>query len=82
MPLVGAQENRKVVACKSLCLAHKSDKYCCTGDYADPKKCKPTVFARLFKFMCPQAYSYAYDDSPALKTCNATPYVVTFCPPN
>ncbi|XP_028792772.1 thaumatin-like protein [Neltuma alba] len=80
-PALSVQERGKVVACKSACLASQSQKYCCTGDYADPKKCRPTVFARLFKLICPSAYSYAYDDSAALQTCNATRYVITFCPP-
>ncbi|KAF5467334.1 hypothetical protein F2P56_017165, partial [Juglans regia] len=71
----------KVVGCKSACLAAKSDRYCCTGEFANPKSCKPTVFAHLFKAICPRAYSYAYDDSTALKTCRAPRYVITFCPP-
>ncbi|XP_054788214.1 thaumatin-like protein [Prosopis cineraria] len=80
-PALAVRRRGKIVACKSPCLAAKSDRYCCTGDYASPGKCKPTVFARLFKLICPQAYAYAYDDSTALKTCNATHYVITFCPP-
>lgn len=74
-------KGKKVVGCKSACLAAKSDKYCCTGDYANPNKCKPTVFAHLFKVICPHAYSYAYDDSTSLKSCKASRYVITFCPP-
>ncbi|PNY07507.1 thaumatin-like protein [Trifolium pratense] len=70
----------KVVGCKSACLATKSDKYCCTGEFADPKICKPTMFALVFKSVCPHAYSYAYDDSTALMRCLATRYVITFCP--
>lgn len=72
----------KVVGCKSACLAAKSDRYCCTGEFASPKMCKPSVFALLFKTICPRAYSYAYDDSVGLRTCKATRYVVTFCPSN
>ncbi|XP_062156975.1 thaumatin-like protein [Alnus glutinosa] len=72
----------KVVGCKSACLAAKSDRYCCTGEFANPKSCKPTVFNHLFKAICPRAYSYAYDDSTGLKTCMASRYVITFCPPN
>ncbi|KAJ9175747.1 hypothetical protein P3X46_014271 [Hevea brasiliensis] len=72
----------KVVGCKSACLAAKTDRYCCTGDYADPKSCKPTIFAHLFKAICPGAYSFAYDDASGLKTCKAPRYVITFCPPN
>lgn len=76
------QREGKVVGCKSACLAAKSDRYCCTGEFASPKSCKPSAFARLFKTVCPQAYSYAYDDSAGLKTCKAPGYVITFCPPN
>ncbi|EEF38126.1 Zeamatin precursor, putative [Ricinus communis] len=72
----------KVVGCKSACLAAKSDRYCCTGQFADPKSCQPTIFAHLFKAICPRAYSFAYDDASALKTCKAPGYVITFCPPN
>ncbi|XP_021910445.1 thaumatin-like protein [Carica papaya] len=71
----------KVVGCKSACLAARTDRYCCTGEFANPKSCKPSVFARLFKAICPKAYSYAYDDSSSLHTCRAPRYVITFCPP-
>ncbi|XP_004503196.1 thaumatin-like protein [Cicer arietinum] len=70
----------KVVGCKSACLATKSDKYCCSGEFADPNICKPTLFARVFKTVCPRAYSYAYDDSTSLMTCLAKRYAITFCP--
>ncbi|XP_042512238.1 thaumatin-like protein [Macadamia integrifolia] len=71
----------KVVGCKSACLAMKSAKYCCTGDYANPKSCQPSLFAHLFKAICPRAYSYAFDDSSSLHKCKAARYVITFCPP-
>lgn len=71
----------KVVACKSACLAAKSDRYCCTGEYGNPKSCKPSVFGHLFKAICPRAYSNAFDDSTGLKTCRAPRYAITFCPP-
>ncbi|KAL0341371.1 UNVERIFIED_CONTAM: Thaumatin-like protein [Sesamum radiatum] len=72
----------KVVGCKSACLATGADRYCCTGEYASPNTCKPTAFGHLFKAICPRAYSYAYDESSGLKTCRASRYVITFCPPN
>ncbi|KEH34729.1 thaumatin-like protein [Medicago truncatula] len=75
------KHNGKVVGCKSACLATKSDKYCCTGEFADPKICKPTMFARVFKSVCPHAYSYAYDDATGLMSCLANRYAITFCPP-
>ncbi|KAI4299547.1 hypothetical protein L6164_032994 [Bauhinia variegata] len=79
---LAVQSQGKVVGCKSACLAAKTDRYCCTGEFADPKSCKPSVFAHLFKAICPQAYSFAFDDSSGLKTCKAARYVITFCPPN
>ncbi|XP_073145995.1 thaumatin-like protein isoform X1 [Henckelia pumila] len=71
----------RVVGCKSACLAMRSARYCCTGEFSDPKSCKPTLFAHLFKAMCPRAYSYAFDDSSSLNKCRASRYVITFCPP-
>ncbi|KAM3344974.1 thaumatin-like protein isoform X1 [Capsicum galapagoense] len=71
----------KVVGCKSACLATNSPKYCCTGEYANKNTCKPTAFSRLFKTICPRAYSYAYDESTGLKSCKAPRYLITFCPP-
>ncbi|RWR86117.1 thaumatin-like protein [Cinnamomum micranthum f. kanehirae] len=71
----------KVVGCKSACTALKSAKYCCTGEYSTPKSCKPTLFSHLFKAICPHAYSFAYDDPTSLRTCRASRYVITFCPP-
>ncbi|KAK6929379.1 Thaumatin family [Dillenia turbinata] len=72
----------KVVGCKSACSATKSARYCCTGDFTSPTRCRPSVFAHLFKAICPGAYSYAYDDSTSLRKCGAPRYVITFCPPN
>ncbi|TYI87562.1 hypothetical protein E1A91_D04G143600v1 [Gossypium mustelinum] len=75
------KKGAKVVGCKSACLAMQSAKYCCTGEYGNPKTCKPTLFAHLFKAICPKAYSYAFDDSSSLNKCRASRYVITFCPP-
>ncbi|KAJ4849164.1 hypothetical protein Tsubulata_028904 [Turnera subulata] len=66
------RRNGKIVGCKSACLAMQSAKYCCTGEYANPKTCKPTLFANLFKAICPKAYSYAFDDSSSLNKCRAS----------
>ncbi|XP_052172531.1 thaumatin-like protein [Diospyros lotus] len=71
----------KVVGCKSACLAMQSAKYCCTGSYGNRDTCKPTLFAHLFKAICPKAYSYAFDDVSSLNKCRASRYVITFCPP-
>ncbi|KAJ8642379.1 hypothetical protein MRB53_019073 [Persea americana] len=79
--MLEVKRGERVVGCKSACFALKSDKYCCTGDYASPQSCKPTLYSNLFKAICPGAYSFAYDDSSSLRTCRAPRYVITFCPP-
>lgn len=71
----------RVVGCRSACQALKTDKYCCTGEFASPKSCRPTLFSTLFKSLCPRAYSFAFDDSSSLRTCRASRYLITFCPP-
>jgi hypothetical protein len=48
--------------CNSACAATGSDKDCCTGKYHNPNKCKPSLYSRSIKAICPDAYSYAYDD--------------------
>ncbi|XP_026290384.1 uncharacterized protein LOC113215046 isoform X2 [Frankliniella occidentalis] len=67
-------------ACKSACLAFGDPKYCCTGDFNDPNRCKPTHYSELFHNHCPDAYSYAYDDLRATFTCSRADYTITFCP--
>ncbi|KAL3581573.1 hypothetical protein D5086_015905 [Populus alba] len=64
----------KVAGCKSACLAAKTDRYCCTGECANPKSCKLTIFGHLSKVICPKAYSFALDDASGLKTCKASRY--------
>lgn len=48
--------------CKSACTANQRPRDCCTGKYGDPNVCKPSLYSRYAKFVCPDAYSYAYDD--------------------
>ncbi|KAJ8443166.1 hypothetical protein Cgig2_005717 [Carnegiea gigantea] len=75
-------ENRgKVVGCKSPCLATGSSRYCCTGEFSGAEKCPSTVFGKLFKAVCPRAYSHPFDEATGLRTCRAPRYVITFCPP-
>ncbi|XP_020266351.1 thaumatin-like protein, partial [Asparagus officinalis] len=68
-----------VVACMSACLAFTSPEYCCTDDFANPDKCKPTEYSRLFKNACPRAYSYAYDDPTSIYMCRGADYLINFC---
>ncbi|OWM78546.1 thaumatin-like protein 1b [Punica granatum] len=70
-----------VIACKSACVAFNEPQYCCTGQFASPQTCPPTSYSMIFKNQCPQAYSYAYDDSTSTFTCSGgANYLVTFCP--
>jgi hypothetical protein len=76
----------QTVACMSACEAFNTDQYCCRGAYGTPQTCKssawPVNYPALFKQSCPNAYSYAYDDTSSTYTCsNPYPnYTITFCP--
>ncbi|KAK8551774.1 hypothetical protein V6N12_040397 [Hibiscus sabdariffa] len=67
-------------ACKSACEAFGTPEYCCSGAYATPDTCKPSVYAGMFKAACPKSYSYAYDDATSTFTCTGADYTITFCP--
>ncbi|XP_020083905.1 thaumatin-like protein 1 [Ananas comosus] len=72
--------NGAVIGCKSACLAFNTDQYCCRGAFGSPSTCKPTNYSQFFKNACPQAYSYAYDDSSSTFTCTGANYLITYCP--
>ncbi|WOH07827.1 hypothetical protein DCAR_0727261 [Daucus carota subsp. sativus] len=68
------------IGCKSACVAFNQPQYCCTGDHGTPDTCPPTDYSKYFKGKCPQASSYAYDQSSTF-TCPTGPdYAITFCP--
>ncbi|MBA0606945.1 hypothetical protein Godav_019328 [Gossypium davidsonii] len=67
-------------ACNSACEAFGTPEYCCSGPYATPDTCKPSVYSEMFKAACPKAYSYAYDDATSTFTCTGADYTITFCP--
>ncbi|OWM80926.1 hypothetical protein CDL15_Pgr006957 [Punica granatum] len=67
--------------CKSACEAFGSPEYCCSGAFATPDTCKPSVYSEMFKAACPRSYSYAYDDATSTFTCTGADYTITFCPP-
>ncbi|PHH83602.1 hypothetical protein CDD82_6630 [Ophiocordyceps australis] len=48
--------------CKSTCAATGSDRDCCIGRYHDPNICKPSLYSLAVKSLCPDAYSFAFDD--------------------
>ncbi|XP_010056282.2 thaumatin-like protein 1 [Eucalyptus grandis] len=70
-----------IVACKSACLALNQPQYCCTGAYGTPATCPPTNYSKIFKDQCPQAYSYAHDDTSSTFNCTGgASYLIPFCP--
>lgn len=48
--------------CLSACAKSNSPSDCCTGRYNDPKVCKTNLYADSAKKVCPDAYSFAFDD--------------------
>ncbi|EGX95046.1 thaumatin family protein [Cordyceps militaris CM01] len=48
--------------CKSACATTGSDSDCCIGKYHDPTLCKPSIYSKNVKAVCPDAYSFAFDD--------------------
>lgn len=83
--------NGQVVGIKSSCSATSTpsnpegDKQaCCRAEYDTPEKCIPNnpyePIWKLFDETCPQAYSFAYDDPDALKTCYQNGFELIFCP--
>ncbi|KAJ6769542.1 hypothetical protein OIU79_020400 [Salix purpurea] len=71
----------KRVGCKGACDAHSSSIYCCDGTSSSPDICKPPLYSNFFKNLCPQSYSYVFDDfTNTTYTCPPTDYQITFCP--
>ncbi|KAJ6376872.1 hypothetical protein OIU76_025926 [Salix suchowensis] len=74
----------KRVGCRSACdalrLSRMHDLYCCVGNYSLPDECKPSQYSIFFKNLCPQSYSYVYDDKNNTYTCPSTDYQIIFCP--
>ncbi|XP_008781003.2 thaumatin-like protein 1 [Phoenix dactylifera] len=67
-------------ACRSACEAFGKPEFCCSGAYASPGTCRPSVYSQMFKSACPKSYSYAFDDATSTFTCSGADYTVTFCP--
>ncbi|KAI1124853.1 thaumatin family protein [Nemania abortiva] len=67
--------------CMSACASSHEPKDCCTGMFNDSTTCKPSRYSKYAKFVCPDAYSYAFDDA---KSTFIVPigggWEVVFCP--
>lgn len=67
--------------CYSACAKYNSDKYCCNGKYNSPSACKTNYYSTAAKNVCPDAYSYAYDDQTSTFIIpSGAGFQVTFCP--
>lgn len=67
--------------CLSACAKWNEDQYCCAGSYANPNKCKPSYYSTQAKKVCPDVYSYAYDDQTSTFVVpQGGGFEVVFCP--
>lgn len=67
--------------CYSACAKWNDAKYCCSGSFSTPKKCKPSYYSIQAKKVCPDAYSYAYDDQTSTFVLpQGGGFEVVFCP--
>ena len=68
-----------ISGCKSACTMFNTDELCCTGAYLDANVCKPNNYTEAIKSVCPDVYSYAFDDYTSAYMCTSFSYTVTFC---
>ncbi|OIW30866.1 Osmotin, thaumatin-like protein [Coniochaeta ligniaria NRRL 30616] len=67
--------------CLSACAATNDPAVCCTGEFDDPKVCKPSLYSEMAKSVCPDAYSFAFDDQTSTFIIPAGGgWEVVFCP--
>lgn len=66
--------------CHSACSKWGRDQDCCSGEYDDPEKCKPGLYSKRIKGVCPDAYSFAYDDLSTFMLPSGLGFEVIFCP--
>ncbi|KAK5446744.1 hypothetical protein LTS15_009677 [Exophiala xenobiotica] len=67
--------------CLSACAKYNKDQYCCTGSHNTPATCSPSDYSTQAKKVCPDAYSYAYDDQTSTFIIpQGGGFEVVFCP--
>ena len=68
--------------CLSACAYYNQPQYCCTGTYGTPQSCTPSYYSTQAKTVCPDAYSYAFDDQTSTFIIpQGGGFEVVFCPP-
>ncbi|GAB7353959.1 hypothetical protein MBLNU459_g4557t2 [Dothideomycetes sp. NU459] len=67
--------------CYSACAKYNEDAYCCTGSHDTSSTCQPNYYSKVAKSVCPDAYSYAYDDQTSTFIIpSGAGFEVVFCP--
>lgn len=67
--------------CLSACAKYRDAAYCCTGKYDGTGKCSPSYYSKAAKTVCPDAYSFAYDDQDStFSVPEGAGFQVIFCP--
>ncbi|OCL06037.1 Osmotin, thaumatin-like protein [Glonium stellatum] len=67
--------------CYSACAKYNDPADCCTGDHGSPSTCQPSDYSKAAKGVCPDAYSYAFDDQTSTFIIPAgAGFQVIFCP--
>ena len=67
--------------CKSACAAFNRPEDCCTLHYHDPNICVPSLYSKNAKALCPDAYTYAFDDQTSTFVIpSGGGWEVVFCP--
>ncbi|KAF1833071.1 thaumatin family protein [Decorospora gaudefroyi] len=67
--------------CFSACAKNNQPEDCCTGQYNSPSACQPSEYSRNVKTVCPDAYSYAFDDQTSTFIIpSGAGFEVVFCP--
>ncbi|KAK0668508.1 hsp70-like protein [Cercophora samala] len=67
--------------CLSACSKTNAPQDCCTGEYNGPEVCRPSLYSEMAKAVCPDAYSYAFDDQTSTFIIPAGGgWEVRFCP--
>jgi hypothetical protein len=80
-PVNGGTEHAPFDPCLSACAKYNKAEYCCTGKHNTAKKCGPNYYSKMAKSICPDAYSYAYDDkSSTFAVPMGAGFEIIFCP--
>ncbi|KAH6333736.1 hypothetical protein HBI37_166060 [Parastagonospora nodorum] len=67
--------------CFSACAKNNKPEECCTGEYNSPSKCHVSEYSKNVKAVCPDAYSFAFDDQTSTFIIpSGAGFEVVFCP--